>query len=81
MMNSIRASPTPSLGRAAILKARSGFPRLIMIRVRGREMSPTSVVSTENGISPAIIKAIDAPEMPSTSGSKSSSAEKTQAMI
>ena len=46
MMNSIRASPTPSFGRNDVLKARSGFPRLIMICVRGRATSPTSVRST-----------------------------------
>ena len=38
-MNSIRASPTPSLGRSAVLNARSGLPRLTMIWVRGRARS------------------------------------------
>ena len=31
MMNSMRARPTPSLGRIAVRKARSGLPRLTMI--------------------------------------------------
>ena len=35
MMNSMRARPTPSLGRIAVLNARSGLPRLTMIGVRG----------------------------------------------
>ena len=54
MMNSIRASPTPSLGRNDVLKARSGFPRLIMICVRGRARSPTSVRSTWKPTAPSV---------------------------
>ena len=61
MMNSIRASPTPSLGRNDVLKARSGFPRLIMICVRGRATSPTSVRSTWKPTAPLYTR----PESPS----------------
>ena len=61
MMNSIRARPTPSLGRKDVLKARSGLPRLIMIWVRGRAMSPTSVRSTWKLIAPEYTR----PESPS----------------
>ena len=38
MMNSIRASPTPSLGMKDNAKASSGLPTFIMIFVRGRRM-------------------------------------------
>ena len=36
MMNSMRASPTPSFGSMAVRNARSGLPRLTMISVCGR---------------------------------------------
>ena len=61
MMNSIRASPTPSLGRNDVLKARSGLPRLIMIWVCGRATSATSVRSTWKPTSPRYTR----PESPS----------------
>ncbi len=61
MMNSIRASPTPSLGRNDVLNARSGLPRLSMIFVRGRAMSPTSMRSTWKPTAPSYTR----PESPS----------------
>ena len=58
MMNSIRASPTPSLGRNDVLKARSGLPRLSMICVRGRTISPTSVRSTWKPTAPSYTRPV-----------------------
>ena len=54
MMNSMRARPTPSLGRELTLKASSGLPRLIMICVDGRCTNSKLVRSTSNGMRLAI---------------------------
>ena len=61
MMNSIRARPTPSLGRNDVLNAKSGLPRLTMILVRGRASSPSSVRSTWKPNAPRYTR----PESPS----------------
>ena len=45
--------PTPSFGRNAVLKARSGLPRLTMISVRGRGSDAASMVETSNASGPA----------------------------
>ena len=54
MMNSMRASPTPSFGRKLVLNASSGLPRLIMICVAGRRSCSRLVRWTSNGTSSAI---------------------------
>ncbi len=51
-MNSMRASPTPSLGRRLVRKATSGFPMLIMTLVTGRFRAPRSVFLTSKGSTP-----------------------------
>ena len=53
MMNSSRASPTPSQGIAANLKASSGLPTLINRRVRVGGSSSSDCSSTWKGKLPA----------------------------
>ena len=53
MMNSIRARPTPSFGRAASPKATSGFPTFNMISVAGRSNPDMSMVSRSNSNAPS----------------------------
>ena len=53
MMNSIRASPTPSHGNIEVLKASSGLPRLTMISVAGLTSVLKSLVSTRKRSLPA----------------------------
>ena len=45
MMNSMRASPTPSFGRKLVWKAMSGLPMLIMIWVAGRGIAEIDVLT------------------------------------
>ena len=57
-MNSTRASPTPSFGRAAKLKARSGLATFIMIFMPTSGMFPSSTRFTRNGTGPAYTKPV-----------------------
>lgn len=55
-MNSMRANPTPSLERMAVLNARSGLPRLTMIGMRGRHRGEASSACLEEIIDAADIE-------------------------
>ena len=52
MMNSMRASPTPSFGSSAALNANPGLPRLSMIAVFGRRSSPSTSRAVFTGRAP-----------------------------
>ena len=52
-MNSIRASPTPSLGRREVRNATEGLPRLTCRRVRVRGSAEVSTCSRRIGTLPA----------------------------